>query len=107
MRGSGQSLGPSLATEHACRDLGGQVVFRLEVTIEAAVRQAGPLHDVGNADAIESPLTKKRPSHVQDPLAMSRRLFARHSHGCTPFPNPLDIIHDKRHIYVYMTTIIQ
>jgi hypothetical protein len=96
----------NLATEHACCDLGGQVVFRLEVTIEATVRQTGLLHDVGNADTIESPLTKKRPRDVHDPLAMSRRLLARHSHGWSLFSNPLDTIHDERHKYIYMTVIM-
>src|SRR5262245_29757354 len=94
---TGQSLEPSRATEHASRDLGGQVVFRLEVTIEAAVRQAGLLHDVGNADAIESPLAKKRPSYVQNPLAMSRRLLARHSHGALLWRN---------HLTLYMMCVI-
>src|SRR5262245_44402519 len=85
IRGAGQPLEPSFATEHTCRDFGGQVFFRREMTVEAAVRQTRLLHDVGHADAIEAPLTEQRPGHVQNLLAMSRRLLARHSHRRSPF----------------------
>src|SRR5262249_20508924 len=84
IRGAGQPLEPSFATDHTRRGFGGQVFFRREMTVEAAMRQTHLLHDVGHTDAVEAPLTEKRSGRVQDLLAVSRRPLARHSHSC-PF----------------------
>ena len=51
------------------------------MAVEAAVRQPGALHDVGDADAIEAMLAEQRAGGVQNLLPVRRRPLARHSHG--------------------------
>ena len=45
------------------------------MAIEAAMRQVGGLHDVGDADAAEALGAKQRASSVDDAFAVSRGFF--------------------------------
>ena len=87
VRAAGQPLEPACAAEHARGDFGGQIVFRREVPVEAAVRQTGAFHDVGDTDAVVAPLAKERARDLQNLLAVRRRLLARHSRGA-PLSEP-------------------
>src|SRR5882762_6483585 len=99
VRFSRQSFLPPCLPEHSRGGFGGEVVFRRELEVEAAVRQPGPLHDVRDSDPIEATLTEERARHIENLFAICRRLLARHPHGLTPYLIPLDIIHDVRHKY--------
>ena len=42
-----------------------QIVLGLEIPVEAAVREAGPIHDVGDTRALDAPLA----DHARGPLS--------------------------------------
>src|SRR5205085_2368223 len=84
-------------------DFAGEIVFRGEVAVEPAVRQARALHDVGDADAVEAVLAEERPGNLEDLLAVRGCLFACHPHGSTPSDSG-DSIHDERHKSIGDTT---
>jgi hypothetical protein len=65
-------------------DFDREVVFRGKVAVEAAMRQARALHDVGDADAVEAMLTEKGAGDLQNLLPIRRRPLACHSHGSAP-----------------------
>src|SRR5262249_45038750 len=91
--------------EDARGDFSGEIVLRREVAVEAAVRQAGALHDVGEADPIVPALTKKRSRDVENLLAIGLRLLACHSHDASParirltlyLMHVINTIHDDYH----------
>src|SRR5207302_9670200 len=87
-------------------DFSSQIVFRREVSVEAAVRQAGALHDVGDTDAVVAPLAKERARDLENLFAVGRRLIARHSHRSTPFGIHLTL-YMMGIINIFMTTIIK
>src|ERR1700722_11633054 len=82
---SRQPTDPAFVPRYASGDFRGETVFRREVAVKATVRQSRPLHDVGDADAVEPVLAKERAGRVQNPAAVCRRLLARDSHGWGSF----------------------
>jgi hypothetical protein len=65
--------------------------------IEAAMRQAGALHDFGDGDAVESSLAEQPARNFHDPCAVFRRLLPAHFHVFSPFA--LDKLYDIHHQY--------
>src|SRR5262249_9912213 len=55
--------------------LGGEGLLGCEVVVEAAVGEAGLLHELGEPDAPEPPLSEQSPSGLNDLAAMPRRGF--------------------------------
>jgi hypothetical protein len=71
------------------------------------VREAGRLHQVGHANAVEAALAEQLRSGIQHPLAV----FARLVRGSLAWYLSLvrsvsHTIHDERHIIAFMTIII-
>src|SRR5260370_10173293 len=91
------SLGAPLeCTRHR---LGGKIVLRSEMTVEAAMREAGTSHDRIDARTVEAFLTKHPCSGVHDPPAALGRLLSADAH----FP-PLAVTHPP--LTEYMTHIM-
>src|SRR3954469_32361 len=65
--------------------------------IEAAMRQAGALHDFGDRDAVESSLAEPPARNLQDPCAVFRRLLPAYFHAFSP--SVLDKLYDIHHQY--------
>ena len=57
-----------------------QVLLRLELTVEAATGQAGLLHQVVDADAIEAALAEEAAGDLDHMLAVSLSLFPADAH---------------------------
>src|ERR1700738_1499265 len=68
------------ALQRARDSLGGEVVLRSEMTIEAAMGEAGAIHDCVDANAVEPFLAKKPRSGVDDPLSILGRLVPGDPH---------------------------
>src|SRR5258708_39605508 len=68
------------ALERARDRFGGEVVLRSEMAVEAAMREAGAVHDCVDANAIEAFLAKKPRSGVDDPLSILGRLIPADPH---------------------------
>jgi hypothetical protein len=81
--------------------LGDQIVLRGEVSVEAAMREIGGLHNVGDADAGEALGTEQCGRRIDDALPVRRRLFPAYSHACIPALRAehltLDKVYDDRH----------
>jgi hypothetical protein len=65
-------VGPVLPhpRDSACTGLGDEVFFGFEVAVEAAVGEAGCLHEVGYADAVDATLAKEPGGYVEDSLVV-------------------------------------
>ncbi len=55
------------------------------MAVEAAMRQVGRFHDVGDADAVKSLLAEQRAGRIDDAFAILGGLLAAHSH-CALLP---------------------
>jgi hypothetical protein len=68
------------------------------VAVKTAVREAGLLHQVGNADAVEATLAEPFGGDVQNAFTMLRCLFPTDFH-VVPLrvQIALDILHDEHH----------
>jgi hypothetical protein len=62
--------------ERAVGGLGDEVVAGAEVLVEAAVREAGGLHDLGDARALDPRLADPGRRDLDDPVVRLRLLFA-------------------------------
>jgi hypothetical protein len=60
--------------------LGYEVFLRFKVSVEAAVGEAGSLHEVGDADAVDATLAKEASGDVEDALVVLGFLLAADSH---------------------------
>src|SRR4051812_44709262 len=65
--------------------------------IEAAMRQAGALHDFGDGDAVEPSLPEQPARNLHDPCAVFRRLLPADFHVFSPWA--LDNLYDVDHQY--------
>src|SRR3954451_590296 len=86
-----------LLRQHLRARFGGELILRAELMIEAAMRQAGALHDLGDRDALESLLAEQPTSYLDDPRAIFRRLLPAHFHAFAP--SALDRLYDIHHQY--------
>ena len=57
-----------------------EIVLGREVAVEAAMREIGRLHDVGDADAAKAFGAKQRARRIDDAFAVLRRFLPAHSH---------------------------
>ena len=73
------------------------------MAVEAAVGQVGRLHDVGDADAVESLLAKQRAGRVDNAFAILVSLLPAHSHGFTLMPR---LSYAAGSLTNYMTTVM-
>src|SRR3954447_758943 len=86
-----------LLRQHLRARFGGELILRAKLMIEAAMRQAGALHDLGDRDALESLLAEQPTSYLDDPRAIFRRLLPAHFHAFAP--SALDRLYDIHHQY--------
>src|SRR5205085_5322965 len=93
-----------LLRQHLRAAFGGEFILRAKLMIEAAIRQASALHDLGDRDALESLLAEQPDSDLDDPRAIFRRLLPAHFHACSP--SALDKLYDIHHQYTIMIIII-
>src|SRR4029077_18879273 len=70
-------------SERAFAGLCRQFFFRLEVGVEAAVRQPGALHQAVDADAVEALFPKQSARNIENPLAILLCLLPGDLHGLT------------------------
>ena len=70
----------SVLPKGARHRLGGEIVLRSKMTIEAAMRETCGVHDRVDAGAVEAFLAKQPRRGVHDPLAVFRRLLPAHPH---------------------------
>ena len=90
--------------ERALDPFGHELITRLEVTIEAAVRQSGGMHQVGHADPVDPVLPEARRGHADDLLMVLALVRARMSHA---FPLVrVDSVDDGRHPAIWMMGVI-
>src|SRR3954447_26741638 len=87
-----------LPREHLRARFGGELILRAKLMIEAAMCQAGALHDLGDRDALESLLAEQPASFLDDPRAIFRRLLPAHFHAFSPY-GFLDKLYDTHHQY--------
>ena len=76
-----------------------KVILRGELAIETPVGQPCALHDVGDADAVETLFAKQPAGHLDDPRPVFRRPLPAHFHVTAPFLLlvGLDKIYDNHH----------
>jgi hypothetical protein len=79
---------PTLAGpgKYACTSLNLQIFLGFEVAVKAAMGEAGGLHQVRDADAVEAPLAKQSAGGVDDAVPVLGGLFPAHSHRSLPGP---------------------
>jgi len=75
--------------------------------VEAAMSQAGALHDVGNPDAVEALLPEQLAGGADDTPAMFRDLLSAHLHVNAPNPAVIDKIYDDRHVCAIMMIVMK
>ena len=78
--GDGRHRLPAVV-ERAFDRLGHELVTRLEVSIEAAMRQPGVVHQVGHADPVDPVLAEARRSHADDLFVVLALVRSRMSHA--------------------------
>jgi hypothetical protein len=90
------------ALQRARHRLGGEIVLRSEMTVEAAVRETGGVHDGVDADAVKAVLTKHPRSGFHDALAVLHRLLPAHPHLSLSLSSniTLDRLYDEYHVSI-------
>ena len=92
--------------ERAFDRFGHEFVTRLEVAVEAPVREPCLVHQVGHPDPVDPVLAEARRSHADDLFMVPAFVRSRMSHAL-PSLCLFDIVDDGRHPAIWMTGVIQ
>src|SRR5262249_22457102 len=75
------AVAPVGAGDSGGAGLGGERLLGGEVVVEAAVGEAGLLHELGEPDAVDPPLAEQPPGGLHDGAAMSGRRIPADAHA--------------------------
>src|SRR5262249_20243352 len=65
-----------------------EIVLRLEVTVKTAVRQAGRLHEIGDADPVKAVLAEQLARNLEDAFPVGGCLLPADLHAGAPACDP-------------------